>query len=249
MYRKLKNNPLVKLVVLIARNIPFLRDVVRRARGDLIHSKEVNIASKTIGTEYGGHTIYPPAITSQSVIYSFGIGNDASFDIGLINEFGCTIFAFDPTPESAGWVKDNIQTDNFKFMQAGIAEKDGIVEFSAPDIRGNMSYFKVRHGQPHNETVALPVYSLKSIMKINGHSAIDVLKMDIEGFEYEVINSIIEQNLTPNQLLIEFHHGMYGFNNIATISAVDKLKAAGYYIFHVSPTGHEYSFIRSGIAE
>ena len=42
-------------------------------------------------------------------------------------------------------------------------------------------------------------------MKENGHSHLDLLKMDIEGAEFEVIDSIIEDQVPINILCIEFH--------------------------------------------
>ena len=58
----------------------------------------------TLGTEYGAHTVCRDGLSANSVVYSFGVGEDASFDLELIGRFGCTIHAFDPTPRSIAWV-------------------------------------------------------------------------------------------------------------------------------------------------
>jgi hypothetical protein len=52
-----------------------------------------------IGTEYGGYFWTRPLETS-SVVYSFGIGEDFSFEIGLAARYGVTVHMFDPTPRS-----------------------------------------------------------------------------------------------------------------------------------------------------
>lgn len=67
--------------------------------------------------------------------------------------------------------------------------------------------------------------------------------MDIEGFEFKVIN---DWKTPPNtqQLLVEFHHGMYGFKVEDTMKAVKHLNSLGFYIFFISNSGYEYSFTK-----
>ena len=68
--------------------------------------------------------------------------------------------------------------------------------------------------------------------------------MDIEGFEYQVIDDILAGPIRPRQWLIEFHHTMYGHKAAETEAAVAKILAAGYTLFSVSNIGQEYSFAR-----
>ena len=71
----------------------------------------------------------------------------------------------------------------------------------------------------------------------------DLIKMDIEGSEYDIIDEICREEIQVRQILIEFHHH---FDNIAvssTKAAVAKLNRHGYKIFTISPDGHEVSFI------
>ena len=71
----------------------------------------------------------------------------------------------------------------------------------------------------------------------------DLLKMDIEGFEYGVIDDVLAGPLRPAQWAIEFHHRMMHFDPDQTRRAVGQLEAAGYRLFAVSNVGHEYSFV------
>jgi len=78
-----------------------------------------------------------------------------------------------------------------------------------------------------------------------GHQSVDILKMDIEGSEYEVIDDLIASGIHPRQILIEFHHR---FNNVGvtrTNRTIAALNRSGYRIFYISPKGREYSFISS----
>ena len=76
------------------------------------------------------------------------------------------------------------------------------------------------------------------------HQQVDIIKINIEGAEYKVIDDIIKTKIKPSQLLIKFHHK---FNNVGinkTINAVNKLRIYGYNVFSVSKAGTEISFIK-----
>ena len=69
---------------------------------------EVEVDKLHLGTTYGGYAVVPAALGPESIVYSFGVGQDASFDLALIERFGATVHAFDPTrsgsrPPMARW--------------------------------------------------------------------------------------------------------------------------------------------------
>jgi len=81
-------------------------------------------------------------------------------------------------------------------------------------------------------------------MRDLGHSRINLLKMDIEGSEYDVIDDILTNNLEVGQILVEFHHRFADIGMKKTLTAVAALRAAGYELFHISPWCEEYAFIK-----
>ena len=85
--------------------------------------------------------------------------------------------------------------------------------------------------------------NLQTIASELNHTVIDVLKMDIEGAEYEVIDSLLACDVSINQILIEFHH-MYKTIPISkTIEAINKLEDMGFELFNISQRTYEFSFI------
>ena len=50
----------------------------------------------------------------------------------------------------------------------------------------------------------IKVDTIKSIMKKNKHTKIDLLKLDIEGAEIKVLNQMLNDNIKPKYLCIEF---------------------------------------------
>lgn len=155
------------------------------------------------GTDYGGWAIDTSKISEDSVIYSFGVGTDISFDLELINKFQVRVFAFDPTPRCLDWISTQNLNENFIFHPVGISDFDGKSFFNFPpnDIWVSFSETKTTS----ENSVACEVKTLKSIMSLFNHTEIDILKMDIEGSEYHVIPNIINNNIYPKQILVEFH--------------------------------------------
>jgi len=56
--------------------------------------------------------------------------------------------------------------------------------------------------------IKLPVKTLSTILKELGHERIDVLKVDVEGSEFQFFEEIIDNNLCDSfdQLAVEWHH-------------------------------------------
>ena len=99
-------------------------------------------------------------------------------------------------------------------------------------------------GEGSSASVECPVMRVGSIMRMLGHDRIDVLKMDIEGAEYDVLADILSANLHIGQILVEFHHRFTsgGLKRTRDVTAV--LRGRGYRLVWVSLKGIEYSFQR-----
>ena len=198
-----------------------------------------------LGSSYGGWTVCPEGLHKGSVAYSFGIGKDITFDIELIDRFGMTVHAFDPTPESLDWLRGQNLPPQFVPHAYGLAARDGTVMFHPPQNPEHVSHSMVHRGRPGAQPVEVPVHRLGTIMGMLGHTGIDLLKMDIEGAEYESLNDILKTGNRVPQILVEFHHRFPGIGVKSTRSAIEALNAAGYAIFSISGSYEEFSFIRN----
>jgi FkbM family methyltransferase len=198
-----------------------------------------------LGSEYGGWVVNPDHLCTESVVYSFGVGEDASFDRALMEQFDVQLHAFDPTPRSIAWVENQIWPANFVFHSFGVAARDGVVEFFPPENPAHVSHTLIERPATASQTISVEMKSLRTIVDMLGHRRIAVLKMDIEGAEYEVIEQMVNMNdLQIDQVLVEFHDRFLGTTGETTDLAVRQLRSIGFRIFHISPSGNEYSFIR-----
>ena len=164
------------------------------------------ISKQWFGNQYGGFYLAQNSIDKSSIFYSIGIGEDISFDEGIMDRYGCKVFAFDPTPKSVVWVKENVTTQNFVFSPIGVAKEKGSRKFYLPTnnshVSGSIHDIKTIN---NSNSIDLKFDSLSNIMKDNNHSKLDLLKMDIEGAEYEVIDHIQKNNIDIKKILVEFH--------------------------------------------
>jgi FkbM family methyltransferase len=225
-----------------------LHRALARYRGTLIHQPEkISQKASRLGSDYGGWSFLPEHLGPDAVVYSVGIGSDISFDIGLISQFGCHVHGFDPTPNASAWIKKQALPPKFHYHAVGLAASDGEAAFLKPEIEGWDSFGTITDETPENRIVRCPVKRLSTIAAELGHDRIDLLKMDIEGFEYQVLDDIFSGNVVIDQILVEFHHTMYSHTPKDTRDAVDKLRSAGYILFNLSNVGHEYSFVRAAL--
>ncbi|MEX0821211.1 MAG: FkbM family methyltransferase [Rhodothermales bacterium] len=211
---------------------------------DVSHRPELRLATHEYGSDYGKWVLYTDRISRESIIYSFGVGRDVSFDTALIAAHGVTIHAFDPTPRSARWVADQNLPASFHFHQIGIADYNGTAKFNAPLNPDFVSYTTTEEGDAAR-AIEARVRHLARIMQELGHEHVDVLKLDVEGSEFEVIPDILSSELDVRQILVEFHHRFASIEISRTNEIVDLLRSRDYRLYYVSPRGEEYSFIRA----
>ena len=86
-----------------------------------------------MGNDYGGFYVAADFLNESSVVYSFGIGEDISFDQQIIDSYDCIVHAFDPTPKSIQWIKSNKVPNKFIFHDYGIDILSGEKNFFLPE--------------------------------------------------------------------------------------------------------------------
>ncbi len=162
---------------------------------------------------WGGWQLAANFIKGGDVVYSFGISDDIGFELAVCQK-GAHVYAFDPTPYCVEWIAKQNLPNNLQFFPWAAAGSDGHF-YLYPRIkkRGKKSsvmYTFHQQGDEENQGVKVRALSLNSMLPELGHKKIDVLKMDIEGAEYEVVHCILKSEIRPKMLLIEFHHRFKG---------------------------------------
>jgi FkbM family methyltransferase len=129
-------------------------------------------------------------------------------------------------------VKTQELPQNIQFSGIGIASFDGVSTFYPPKNPNHVSHSLQKHRGVQSKGVEAEFRRVSTIMKQLNHDCVDLMKMDIEGAEYDVIADIAKSDLCINQLCVEFHHRFSGFNIRQTREAVRNLARIGLRLFH-----------------
>lgn len=215
----------------------------------VLHKKEVYYPLQVrknrfrSGNTFSSWTVCPDGLSNESLVLSFGVGKDISWETAIVRKYGCRILLFDPTPASIEWISRQELPPNMIFFSFGISDHDGTEKFYLP---GDANYISasVISGASSSRFFEAEVHTLNRILDMTGVKKADILKMDIEGAEYKVIRNLQMLDFRPQQILIEFHHRFPEIQLSDTRDAIKTLNEMGYRIFYISPNGEEYSFIR-----
>lgn len=214
---------------------------------DLFPKTDIRTETEIHGAGYGEWRLISSLLNANAVVYSFGIGTDISFDRSLIEKLGITVHAFDPTPRVAKWLNSQRLPAQFVFHNVGLGAKDEIQMFNTPSDSRHISHTVIGKGSGGSTSkIGMEVRCLSSLMTSLGHQNIDLLKMDIEGAEYAVIEALSASGIRPKQLLVEFHHRWKEIGPDRTRFAIQSLRKMGYAVFAISDSGEEYSFLWLG---
>ena len=196
----------------------------------------------------GGWWFTPEGLTADSIVYSLGVGDDIDFDLAVIEKYGVLVHAFDPTPSSIDMLDARDLPQQFVFHPWAVAASDGSLTFyprlKEDGTKSDVMYTMIAEEETVDDAIEVPAYSLSTISEKLGHERIDLVKMDIEGAEYEVLDSLLSWSIKPTQLLVEFHHRFPGIGLEKTADIIERLRDAGYKVFAISEIGREVSFLR-----
>ncbi|WMX16011.1 FkbM family methyltransferase [Aureispira sp. CCB-E] len=137
-------------------------------------------------------------LNDKSVVYSLGISVDSSFDEFLTKNYGCEVYMYDPTPASIEYMAKQ-KNELFKFFPIAVWIENTTLKFSTPSFGGSSSSFIET-----NDFFYAEARTISKLMEDNGHSHIDLFKADIEGAALPILLQMIELDIIPRQLIVEF---------------------------------------------
>ncbi|KAG8745382.1 hypothetical protein FRC10_008241 [Ceratobasidium sp. 414] len=172
------------------------------------------------------------------VVYSAGISTESSFEAELVKRTKCEIFGFDFSVTKFG-----PEVENYGSIRAK-------THFYPYGISGNDKH-----------DASPPMWTLQALMLKNGHTFIDILKVDIEGSEFEALSSMMKyykergRPLPFGQLQLEIHADKINFPQF--LKWWEDLEEAGLRPFWTEvsetraggenePSYTEYSFLNIG---
>jgi FkbM family methyltransferase len=225
-----------------------------------------NLQLVRIGTDYGGWYCDRSLLIPGATAMCCGAGEDVSFDVALNAKWGMQIVCVDPTPRSVRHVMSllaasregrpalieagplyyemtGFREEYFTFVERAVWSEDGTLDLFAPKDPAHVSYSAVNL-QHTADTIQVRSSSVDSIMKELKIARLTLLKLDIEGAEYEVLRAMLVAGIRPDQLLVEFDQVNQPLSPLFWLELVRTLWAlrkAGYCLVHRERAN--YSFV------
>lgn len=194
-----------------------------------------------LGTEWGGGWVVPDdLIEESSVCYCVGAGSDVSFDLALIERYGAQVRCIDPFNVFREQAEARAAGDpRFTFHEVALAAEDGPLDmYGAEDPESGSLSAANLYGTEAVKT--MPGRSLPSLMQELGDDKIDLLKLDIEGSEYEVLPTLNLRAIGVRVLCVELHPSESVKGARELIAAI---RAQGYRLIHCKHPA-SYTFVR-----
>ena len=217
----------------------------------------------------GGYVGPPESIANNSVIFCFGLSRDWSFETELSAQVkGARIFAFDPTVNLKLFAAECFatlkQVFNFKSDES-LNRRARVFGYRSKIVKNYLISFRLQRNKHIKKWIKDKSSEIENCISIGeiftkyGKNREVVLKIDIEGDEFEVLNELLTlgQMSAIRSLFIEFHVFDTNWQNFSDL--VHKLKETHSLVhLHVNngdltliqqATPHylELTFIRKGI--
>lgn len=184
--------------------------------------------------------VMPSLIPKFGVVISGGVGHNIEFEKELAARYGCTIHLFDPTPtgKKTMSLQENV-VPGISYYEVGLAGHPGVFEFSYPRDAEEGSFSIA--GTDSRRKINLKCDSVVNFMRARGIRHCDLLKLDIEGFEYAVIDDLLAANVVIAQICVEYHHFLPGIPLRRSLMQMWRLRCANYRIAY--KTMCEYLYV------
>lgn len=203
--RSLPTNLLIAVLIVLA-----LALIIRNAYRLAFPSPRLDCARPIrMGDAYGGwHLCRPLRTFAGQLVYTIGVGRNIKWDEEMIRTYGTVHHGWDPTPTASDYFSKRSIPKGFHFHKYGLASKDGNLTLKLP--HGNHDSYTImsyHQGAQDGTVVQIPVLTVGSMMRMLWHSHLAILKIDIEGAEFEVIEQWGKElyRIPADQVLIEFH--------------------------------------------
>ena len=208
-----------------------------------------------LGTRYGGWWLYAPAVSAEPLLVDCGLGKDISFPAAFLERFGGRVIGLDPNPAALEYCRahqpagmevrgEALWSDAGRKLTFHLPRPAEQLPKGADGVSGSLL---ASHGYAGDQTLEVTTTSLSEILGRSGRADCDMLKLDIEGAEYEVLNALCASGEIgrARQLAVEFHHGWTERTEQDTRDCIARLAARGFELRYNE--GRNHLFVRRDV--
>ncbi|MCX5713509.1 MAG: FkbM family methyltransferase [Candidatus Omnitrophica bacterium] len=167
-----------------------------------------------------GHLFYSRCIDQNSLVVDLG-ANKGDFSLQIVQAFGCKCYALEASP---GLYEAIPKDQHIKKFNLAVCKKNGPISFYlSSNLEASTIVNDIKKAWDSFGTIIVDGITLEDFLIRNKISSVDLLKIDIEGAEIEVLDSISDDTLrTIKQITVEFHQFCKGINCGEDITRIKK---------------------------
>ncbi len=191
---------------------------------------------------------YSPKKTKQLTVIDVGCGYQADFSITMIKRYDAKAIAVDPTLKHKPALSNLVQKYDGRFMHLpfAVCANNDTLTFFQSNVNESGSIMTDHVNVVRDEGTSYQVRGITPISLLNylELDSADILKLDIEGAEYELLEMLEKDQLLPfEQIFIEFHHhAVERYTEADTERIVEKICTFGFETYSLD--NHNYLFRR-----
>lgn len=184
-----------------------------------------------------GHHFYTDILDSNSIVIDLG-AHRGEFSTLISEQFGCKCYAVEASPELWELILESHLVKPYNYV---ITDRNHPVEFHLANNPECNTIYNLPT-ETTEKVVQVEGITLDKFLEINQIDQVDLLKIDIEGAEIELFNSLSDATIAKiNQISVEFHDFLPYIDNmgqkIETIKT--KLKKLGFACIVYTISCHE----------
>jgi len=192
--------------------------------------------------------VYLDVFDSSSNVIDVGCGQEAELSMYLINKYGLKSYGIDPTEKHQYALQklEKLSNNRFQHVHVAVASTEGKMTFYETLDHESGSLFKDHKNiiSDRIRTYAVNALTIQGLLRHLKLPKADLIKLDLEGAEYELLRTINYNDLMPfRQIYIEFHHHAIGrYSKEDTILLVKQIRRVGFDVFSLDD--HNYLFYK-----
>ena len=191
---------------------------------------------------------FPQQLSKNSIVIDGGCSYEADFSLHMIKNYGLKAYGVDPTRKHKNSLNLLVKKHKgrFTYLPFAINAIDGTLMFHESKTNESGSLLKDHTNVKQDKIInyKIKAISLKSLLKYINIKQIEILKLDLEGAEYDLLNKISKEEVLPfRQIFVEFHHhAIDHYNKSDTLRIVKRICNLGFNNFSLDD--HNYLFYK-----
>jgi FkbM family methyltransferase len=164
-------------------------------------------------------------VAENDIVFDIGF-NYGLFTLDALTYKPKRVIGFEPNPKLVK-IFNYLDIDSVELHQVAVSDKAGSTIFYENNFSGKSSIHSDINSDTSSDSYQVNICSFNDMA--NQYDVINYLKVDCEGAEYEIFESIPKEFLTNRirKIALEFHHNI---NDIKVVNLISKIKECGFEI-------------------